>query len=142
MKEKLKSIFAVLLGLCFAFVLIVLSQMIGHSIYPIPEEFKNIDFSDPANRAQLEALMLAAPTGSLILVLIGYMLAAFGGGMLAAFMDRTQKPKLSLIVGALLTLAGISNLMSIPHPTWFAILNLPSFLLFAWLGSFLISNSK
>jgi hypothetical protein len=142
MKEKLKPIFALILGLFFAFVLILLSQMVGHSLYPIPDEFRNIDFSNPDNRGQLEALMAAAPTGSLILLLIGYMLAAFGGGMLAAFICRTHKVKLSLIVGTFLTIAGISNLMLIPHPTWFTILNLPSFLLFAWLGSLVINKKK
>ncbi|WP_052592559.1 hypothetical protein [Aureispira sp. CCB-QB1] len=135
MKEKLKPVLAVILGLSFAFLIIILSQMLGHILYPIPDQFKNIDFSDPANRPQLEALMAMAPTGSLIIVLVGYMLAAFGGGFLAAKIDPTRTTKLGLIVGTLLTLAGISNLMMIPHPIWFVLINLPSYLLFAWLGS-------
>lgn len=142
MKKKLKPILAVLAGLTVAFVLIVLSQMIGHYFYPIPDEFKNIDFSDPTNKAQLEALMATAPLGSLILILIGYMLAALGGGFVAALIHKKQKFQLSLMIGFFLTMAGISNLMMIPHPIWFIIINLPSYLLFAYLGSRLVTSKE
>lgn len=135
MKQKFKAIAAVLIGLTTALLLIMLSQTIGHFIYPIPDEFKDIDFSDPANKEQLKALMEMAPTGSLILILIGYMLASFIGAWISAWISPKHVPLTAFILGGLLTLAGVSNLQMIPHPIWFTIINLPSYLLFAWLGS-------
>jgi hypothetical protein len=72
-----KQILSVLAGLITALLLIILFEGISSMIFPAPS---GIDFSDPeALRAYIEGL----PLGSKLWVIIGHIVGAFGGGLVA-----------------------------------------------------------
>lgn len=111
----MKRVLAVLAGLVVGVLVIFLSQAVGMLIYPPPANF------DPNNKEQLKELMANAPAMSLVLVLIGYFLGAFVGGLIATHLVKASSWMPALIVGAVLTVLGLINLIAIPHPIWFTI---------------------
>jgi hypothetical protein len=111
----IRKIAAVAFGVLIAITLIIVVQMISHAVYAPPPGF---DVNDPDAIARLVA---EAPTGALLLVILSYVVGAFGGGMLAALVARETPLMYAAIVGAFVLLGTIMNLTSIPHPTWFAI---------------------
>ena len=92
----IRRIAGVAFGAVIAIALIIVVQMIGHALYPLPP---GIDFGDPAAVA---IMMFEVPAGALHFVILSYVIGAFGGGAL-------------VLVGTVL------NLFAIPHPTWFAV---------------------
>ncbi len=109
----MKRVLAVLAGLVVGILVIFLSQAIEMLIFPPPVNF------DPNDPIQLKELMEKAPPTSLALVLIGYFLGAFVGGLIATVVVKGQSWVPALIVGAVLTVLGLINLLAIPHPIWF-----------------------
>jgi hypothetical protein len=142
MKKFMMPLAAVFTGMLVAFITIMLCEVFGHLIYPVPEKFKGIDFMLPENKDKLLELMAAATTGSKILLLIGYMIASFVGGWVASLISKSTIPVPALIIGGLLTVAGIMNLMMIPHDLWFAVINVPTYLAFAWIGAKMVKKKR
>ncbi len=111
----MKRVLAVLAGLVVGVLVIFLAEAIEMAIFPPPANF------NPNDPEQLKALMANAPALSLVLVLIGYFLGAFVGGMVATTIIKGTTWMPALIVGAVLTVLGLINLIAIPHPIWFTI---------------------
>lgn len=123
----MKRILAIILGLIISFIIISLFQKLGHKLYPPPE---GINMND---KEAIKTLVASMPMGAFIVLLISYMLGAFGGGFIAA---RVSKDRIrpSIIVGAVLMLAGLVNVIMIPHPLWFAILSIIMYIPMAYTG--------
>jgi hypothetical protein len=79
-------------------------------------------------------------TARLIGVLLTYAVAAFVGGLLAALIAGWAPRGHGVAIGVLLTVSGLMNLLSIPHPAWFWVVNLAEFIPAAVLGSMLIRS--
>lgn len=76
--------------------------------------------------------MKMIPAGAFILVLSGYGIGALLGGFVSALVSgKIIHP---VLAGAGLLMAGIFNLLILPHPAWFAIVSLILFLPVAFLG--------
>lgn len=140
MKNLLTTFIAILVGMLVAMAIIIGIQTISSMIYPLPVGL------DPMDKTQVEAFrayISTAPMGMFIIVLLGYMVASFAGGFVATFIDKERMPIpiAAITVGAILTSAGISNLSAVPHPIWFAIINIPSFFIFAFLGSKMVKRN-
>jgi len=114
----LRSVLAVLVGLVATFVVIGLLEMLGMLIYPPPA---GLDFSKPE---AVRAAMATIPTGALVCVLVAQAVGTFSGAWLAAFIARRSPITHALVVGGLALLAGIFNLLSIPHPIWFSVMSI------------------
>ncbi len=125
----LRSLGAIVLGFVTAFVLITLFEFL--SLATMPAGIDPMD--DPAS---LERAMQAGqvPFIAMLLVVLGYAAGAFAGGWVAEKVARRWPMRHALILGVLLTLAGISNLASFQHPLWMAIATLLVFLPLAYLG--------
>ena len=114
----MKKLWAILAGIALAIVVVIIGDIISHKIYPLP---KGLDFTDSA---QVAAYMKIVPTGALIAVIIGQILALFFGGLLVIKIAKEVK---SLHVFSLVfILLSVMNLVMIPHPNWFAIASLVS----------------
>lgn len=131
MKNLLTTFVAVLVGMLVAMALIIASQTISSTIYPLPA---GLDPMDKTQQEAFRAFMSTAPMGMFVIVLLGYAIASFAGGFVAAFVDKVRPQIAATVVGAILTSAGIANLSALPHPIWFAVINIPSFFVFAFLG--------
>jgi hypothetical protein len=68
-------------------------------------------------------------------VLLGWALGSFVGGLLAAWIGWNAPTANALVLGGLLTLAGIANNLMIPPPPWFWIPSLVVFLSAAYAGA-------
>ncbi|MGH7601917.1 MAG: hypothetical protein ACREOI_36605 [bacterium] len=123
-----RKILAVVAGVILAGIVTFAVQKIGHQVYPPPE---NLDMK---NIEAMKAYVAALPMGALLFVLLSYVVGSFAGGWLAATIARTSQIHLPLTVGGIQLLFGIMNLVTIPHPMWFAIASIIIFLPAAYFG--------
>jgi hypothetical protein len=132
MRSALRSIGAVVAGFVVASIVMMIVESInGHLLYP--------DLGKAAqgvtDREQLRALIAAAPLGALFVVIVGWILGSVVGGWTSARIAAKAKETHGLIVGALLTLAGVANNLMIPPPLWFWIASLAVLLPASYLGA-------
>lgn len=124
----MRNILAAFGGLASAILIFMVFELTSSTIYPTPPGF---DYNDAeAMQKYVETL----PIGALLLVLMGYITGSFVCGIVLAKLARNEKRILPLIAGAILTLAGFSNVMNIKHSLWFRVLVLVVFIPFVLLG--------
>ena len=129
-----RNILAVVAGLFAGVIGIFLIEGVGHAVYPPPA---GMDFNNPE---QLREMMANMPVGALLMVAVAWAMGSFAGGVVAALIAMKSKITMSLIVGGLLMVAGIANMLMIPHPAWFWIVGLAVYLPFAYLGGKIASK--
>ena len=129
MNPVVRSILAVIVGMLVAFVLIALVQAVGHRIYPPPAGM------DPTSIESIKAAMAQIPLAALLFVLLSYATGSVAGGWVAAKFAPVRKMRQAMMVAALLFGAGLMNLMTIPHPTWFAVVSSLIYWVGAWSGA-------
>jgi hypothetical protein len=110
-----RKIFAVVLGVIAAVVLIIAIEALGHSLYPLPA---SIDVTDTD---AMKAYVTTLPVTALLIVMAAWIVATLVGGLLACFIARETPLIYSAIIGGLVLLGTTINLMSLPHPLWFSI---------------------
>ena len=86
-------------------------------------------------REMVREIMPGAPLGMLLVVVIGWVLGSFAGGFVTTWIGRQSSLSRTLVLGGLLTLAGILNNLMLPPPVWFWILSLIGFLPATYLGA-------
>ena len=127
----LRSVLAVIAGVVATIVVIMLAELGCSQLFPLPPGL------DPTNREAIEAHVAKLPLIALLLVVLGWALGSIAGGWVAARVSGggANGMRSALIVGALLLLAGVMNMMTIPHPLWMWIVGLAVYLPCAWLGA-------
>jgi MFS family permease len=136
MQPTLGSIFAMAGALVTAMVIFMLVQGLNSVIFPPPE---GTNLRDPeAMRTFVQSL----PPLAFLVVLLSYALGSFAAGWIGARYAPRGAMSHALVIGAVLTAVGVMNLLAIPHPVWFAFLNVPEFILFAWLGGKVAMGTK
>jgi hypothetical protein len=125
----LRSILAVLAGLAIAWITVSLFEFASMHTFPPPP---GVDVRDPQ---QLAALVSQMPAGALALVLAGWVVGAFDGGLVAALVAKRRVP--AIVVGVLVMLGVFLMVAMVPHPMWMSIagvlLPVPAALFGAWL---------
>lgn len=114
----------------------------GESVLgPADLESKNVDLND---KEQLAAYIDKLPASAYALLLLNYAVAAFIAGLVATSITRRYNRKVAtparpaIVCGVLLTVAGISNALALPHPLWFVICNVFIYLPMAFAGYTLV----
>lgn len=123
------QILAVFVGVFTGSLLIWFIQTLGQKQYPPPSGF---NFEDEVAVAHFIA---NSPLGSKLFVIVGYAAGAFISGLITQLIGRKGSVIPALLSGVVLLAAGVSTLISIPHPTWLAITCLVVFIPFAYLGA-------
>ena len=103
-----RLILGIAVGVVVAFATVFAIDLAGHQIYPLPSD---IDLHDPE---AVGAFIRTMPAGALALVLIAWFVGALDGGVAAAAISRrtwTVWP-----VAGLVAVAGVVNVLMIPHP--------------------------
>lgn len=132
MGSKLRSIAAVVAGFVAAsIVMMIVEGLNGHVLYPELGEAA----AGGMDREALRELIAAAPTGALLVVIAGWILGSLAGGWVAARIAARETVRHALVLGVLLTLAGIANNLMIPPPLWFWIAGLVLFLPATYAGA-------
>jgi len=123
-----KNIIAGIAGVLIAGTLVILVEMVGHAVYPLPA---NLDFS---NKEATGAYISALPLGALLFVGVACLIGALGGTFAACKLGRAKPEIYALVVGGFMLAATIANLVMIPHPLWFSITGVFVVVIAAWLG--------
>ena len=132
MNQRVRSILGVVAGFIAASaVMMVFEAINGHVIYPeLGQAAAKVQ--DPG---QMRALMVTVPTGAMAIVLAGWAVGAFVGGWVAQRIGRGDAGPTGVVLGLLLTTAGIANNLMIPPPLWFWVAGMLVLLPGAWLGA-------
>lgn len=114
---------------------VVVALIVATAIMIIVEMLNSLQLKPPGNDvlndpAKLREYMANGPAMAYVVVLIGYVLASFAGGFIVTKMSRqvSSGTTLPLVVGGILTVAGILNYVMLPgQPVWFLVLSLLTF---------------
>lgn len=129
MKNFLKAkAWPVVAGLVTAFVIMSAFEFANSLLYPLPQ---GLDIYDTV---AVRAFTAALPWTAYILVFLGWVAGAFAAGLVATRLSRERAYRLSLVVGILLTIAGVANNIMIGHDTFFTVVGLPMFIICTYLG--------
>jgi hypothetical protein len=128
MPTTIRRIVAIFLGLIAAMAVVALTDGIVGKVFPPPA---GTNFNDAE---AVKAVMLAMPIKAFLLLLVGYAIASFVGGVVATLLSGRQMVRPSVVVGIVLTAGGLMNALALPHPIWFVAINALIYLPAAWLG--------
>jgi len=123
-----RNIVGVIIGIFVAGLIIWTVQSVNIRLYPLPE---SIDIND---QDQMREYMKIVPSGALIMVLLSHILGALGGAWVGCIIADRFYLKISMIIAGFLLVMGIINLLMLPHPVWFMIADIPSYMIGALIG--------
>jgi hypothetical protein len=115
MSNPIRFTLAVVAGAISAFILVWAVDAIGHQFYAPPV---GLDLSDTD---QLGQYIAGLPVGAFLFVLLAWVVATFVGGLVACVIAGTRPLLFAGIIGGVILIAGLANMLTIPHPLWFAI---------------------
>ena len=99
----------------------------AYTLFPMPEG------TDINNPEQVNAWVATLPTAAFFVVLAAHLGQSFVGGWVAARFGSSRPMLLAMIVGLASLAGGIVSMMSIKGPAWM-IIELPLYLVVAWLA--------
>jgi hypothetical protein len=125
MRSVFKSIAAVVAGFIVAsIVMMIIEYVNGHIFYPaLARAAQGV-----TDREQIRALFAKAPVSALFVVIVGWVLGGIAGGWTTARLAPRFTLRHALVLGALLTLAGVANNLMLPPPLWFWIASIVVFI--------------
>jgi len=110
-----RSFVAVMGGMVVAVTIVSVCDLIAGTFHPLPA---GLDLSD---RAQVAAHAAAAPTSALLVVLLGWILGPFAGGLVASRVAARSRKQYAWVIAGVLLAATAANLLAIPHPAWMVV---------------------
>ena len=132
MRSALRSIAAVVAGfICASIVMMIIETINGRILHPeLAKAAEGV-----TDRETLRTLLAAAPLGAFLVVIAGWILGGVAGGWVTARLAPRATTGHGLVLGALLTLAGVANNLMIPPPLWFWIASLVVLMPAAYAGA-------
>jgi hypothetical protein len=124
-----KRILAILIGIIAGVVVISAVQSFSHFIYQLPAGIKQSDTEAMKNAIS------SMPFGAFLLLLLSYVLGSFSGGLTSALIYKQGKYNDALIIGCILMIMGFLNLLTLPHPAWFWVASLITYIPMSLLGA-------
>lgn len=130
MNQALKNIFAVIAGAVVGSFVNMGIILISNSIIPPPAG------ADVTTIEGLKASMHLFEPRHFVFPFLAHAIGTFAGALLAAVLSSKNKERRALIVGVIFLIGGISNVVMLPSPTWFTIVDLVgAYIPFAWLAA-------
>ena len=131
-----KRILAVIAGLVVSMLALYTVVIIAGKIYPVDMlEIK----AAMENRDLFEAYLARQPIGSLLFDAIAHAVGMFVGLCLAFFIDPRGRGSI-IILAAIIIMTNIINLISIPYPLWFPMVDIATSIFVA--SMFIMSKKK
>jgi len=118
MNPIVRNILAVVAGLVVGGAVNMAIIMISGSIIPPPEGVDNTTMEG------LKAGMHLFQPKHFILPFLAHALGTFVGALLAAIIAASHKMKFALSIGIFFLVGGIANVIMLPSPVWFTVLDL------------------
>ena len=116
-----RSAVAVLLGLLAAMFFIIGVEGVCSILYPFPPGV------DPSDLEACRAHVATLPASAFLIAVAGWALATFAGSWVATRLGAARHPAHGIVLGAVLLAAAVVNMLMLPYPIWFWILNLVVF---------------
>ena len=132
MRSALRRIGAIVAGFIAASIVMMVIEAINGRVL-FPELAKAAE--GVSDREMIRTLLAGAPVGAFLVVLAGWILGGVAGGWVTARLAAKATARHSLVLGGLLTLAGVVNNLMIPPPMWFWIASLVVLMPAAHLGA-------
>jgi hypothetical protein len=132
----LRSILAVIVGTVVAMLVVTGFDLLSHILFPLPAGV------DPTNAAELMAIAGQIPLGAFAVIITGWGVGSFIGAWLAGRIAGRGPLLHGMIVTVLLLIAGVTNLLLIPHPIWVWALGIAAFILGGYAGARLAAGRK
>jgi hypothetical protein len=124
-----RSVSAVVLGLALALFCIIGIEVLSSILHPLPPGL------DPGDLEVMEEHVAHYPPGLLLLAGLGWGLTTFLSAWLATRLGSGRHPAHGILVGVILLAAAVANMLMLPYPTWFWVLNLVAFPAGCYLGA-------
>ena len=118
MNPILKNILAVVAGILLGGAVNMGIIMISGSIIPPPEG------ADVTTTEGLKASMHLFQPKHFIFPFLAHALGTFAGALLTAFIAANHKMKFAFGIGVFFLAGGIANILMLPSPLWFTVLDL------------------
>lgn len=134
MNPKFTAMFAVLAGILSGGLVISLVEMASPHT---PPAGMNVNDAE-----KLSEWIATLPVSAFLILLLAYFLGSAVGGWVANRLAAKSHYRPALIVGFGLFVAGIMNLIAIPHPLWFSILSSLIYFAGAWIGGRMVARVK
>jgi hypothetical protein len=129
MNPTFKNVLAVVAGLIGGSIVNMSIIMISGSVIPPPAG------ADVTTAEGLKAAMHLFEAKHFIMPFVAHALGTLAGAFLAALIAATHKSKFALAIGFAFLAGGIANVMMLPSPLWFTILDLVvAYLPMAYIG--------
>lgn len=137
MGKILRNILAVIAGLFLGSIVNMGILMISGKIIPPPEG------ADVMTMEGLKESMHLMQPRHFLFPFLAHALGTFVGAIFASLIAATNKLNLALLVGTLFLAGGIVNVIMLPSPTWFTILDLVgAYFPMAYLGGKMAAGKK
>ncbi|HEX5003328.1 MAG TPA: hypothetical protein VFW78_12605 [Bacteroidia bacterium] len=129
MNPTLRNILAVVIGVFAGGALNMGIIMISGSIIPPPEG------ADLTTMEGLKASMHLMEPKHFLMPFLAHALGTLLGAWVAVRISATHKMRLALILGGWFMIGGITNVVMLPSPMWFTVVDLvAAYLPMAWIG--------
>jgi hypothetical protein len=129
MNPILKNILAVVAALIIGSIVNMGIIMLSSSVIPAPEGV------DMTNMESLESSLHLFEPRHFIFPFWAHALGTLVGAYIAARIAANNKPKFAMAIGILFLIGGITNVIMLPSPAWFTVLDLvAAYIPIAWLG--------
>ncbi len=138
MNPIVRNILAVISGLVLGSAVNMGIIMISGSVIPPPEGVDNTTMEG------LKAGMHLFLPKHFLFPFLAHAIGTFAGALLAAIISVNRKMQLALVVGVFFLAGGIANILMLPSPLWFTVVDLVgAYIPMAFLGGKLVlRNSK
>ena len=123
-----KNIAAGIAGVVVAGILVWLTEMLGHTVYPVPPELDMTDMD------ALRGYIATLPAGAFAFVAVGWFIGTLGGVLTACRIGTASPMVFTMVVTGLMLLGTAYNLAVIPHPLWFSVIGIAGIVIAGWLG--------
>jgi hypothetical protein len=131
MPPQIRAIIAVLSGVSLGYAIIYAFQILGP--YHPPEGI------GLQNGQAYNIWVSQLSTEAYIYFLVSFLIAALIGGALSGYLVlRTRYEVASLMTGFLLMILAIGSFLAFNHPEWLSYSACIGFLLFAWIGGYIV----
>ncbi|HIF40451.1 MAG TPA: hypothetical protein EYQ74_05065 [Planctomycetes bacterium] len=132
----IRNIVAVVVGLVAGMAVnMSLVMLNARVLFPMPEG------TDMNNPEQLNAWVATLPTAAFFVVIAAHLGQSFVGGWVAARLGSSRPMLLAMIVGLASLAGGVMSMMSIKGPAWLVV-ELPLYLVVAWLAGRMEINRR
>ena len=135
MNSIIRNILAVITGIIIGSIVNMGIINISGSIIPPPEG------ADITTMEGLKTTMHLFKPINFLFPFLAHALGTLAGAILAAMIAANHKMKFALVIGLFFLIGGITNILLLPSPTWFAMVDIGgAYIPMAWIGATLVNR--